>query len=304
MARIFFYFLAFSLFLFFQAGGALAGEAKPWEPFTCGPIVTDAAYPADKGQFVFQVTPSYFIKEGDFDGGGNRVYLPSGQRSHAFSTNIKFAYGLVENLEASLEIPYQYNRVTTESRSAETGGLGDGTLGVKYRFMSEVPGTPRPTLSGVFKVKAPSGKYKDLSDAALGTDALGTGTWDFTLGLDLGKRVQPFIFHANLWVTLPTVVHDDSGRRVYGSRLNYNGAMEWCFSDPLALLLELNGQSSLGRWDGNAVTEPYASQINALAGLHYMPREGLAMILGVAYTLWGKDTAFGWTPQFNLVWSF
>jgi len=100
-----------------------------------GPLAADTAETLEAKKFSFQVIPSLFIKQGVFDQDGMIKYSPGGDRGYELLTIAKPYYGLFENLEISAQIPLLYNWVTREGISEKDGGIGDVSIGGKYRFV-------------------------------------------------------------------------------------------------------------------------------------------------------------------------
>ena len=91
---------------------------------------------------------------------------------------MKFTYGLWNNLEVFVVIPYIHNWASNVNepgpngeRSANFGGLGDINLTFKYRLVEEDP--DRPTVTALFAPTFPTGHFRHLNPGRLGTDQLG-----------------------------------------------------------------------------------------------------------------------------------
>ena len=129
----------------------------------------------------------------------------------------KFTYGLCNNLEVYTVIPYIHNWAGNVNeagpngeRAADFGGLGDISLTFKYRLVEEGP--VAPTVSALFTPTFPSGHFQHLNPGRLDTDQLGSGSYNFTTGLNLSKYVRPFIFYANFWYTMGTAYNTREDR--------------------------------------------------------------------------------------------
>ena len=97
--------------------------------------------------------------------------------------SLKAAYGLSDNLEFNLTIPYVYHY------SGKKNGLEDIALGFKHRFYDEEK--YGPSLAYLITASIPSGENGLTSDGRVGG------------GLIVSKRVGPFNGHANLFYEKP-----------------------------------------------------------------------------------------------------
>ena len=131
--------------------------------------------------------------------------ISAGGDFQSFDMSWKFTYGLCNNLEVYTVIPYIHNWAGNVNeagpngeRAADFGGLGDISLTFKYRLVEEGP--VAPTVSALFTPTFPSGHFQHLNPGRLDTDQLGSGSYNFTTGLNLSKYVQPFSFLCELLV--------------------------------------------------------------------------------------------------------
>jgi len=90
---------------------------------------------------------------------------------------------------------------TSGERTADYGGLGDISLEGKYLLLSETE--IRPAVAGVLGLGFPSGHASHLHPGRLGTDAIGTGAFTFTTGVNLYKWLKPFLVYSNIWINTP-----------------------------------------------------------------------------------------------------
>lgn len=176
-----------------------AKESEP--PDTIGPILTDTAVPVDKGALYVQPYWSFGSVTGAFTIHGKRV--SAGGNFHSFGCALLITYGVWDNFEVFTVIPAVVNWANSldepgpnGERAASHAGLSDIDLTLKYRLVKEGP--VAPTISAVFATGFPTGHHKNLNPGRLGTDALGSGAYVFTTGVNLSKWVKPFIFYSNL----------------------------------------------------------------------------------------------------------
>jgi Putative MetA-pathway of phenol degradation len=296
------------LFLFFPEDI----KAEPIDPLVeteateiaefVGPLVTDTAEPLQERQFSFQVTTSLFIKQGQYDQEGTLKYSPSGDRGYQSVTILKPYYGLFENFEVSAEFPLRYNWVTQSDRSAQDGGIGDILIGGKYRFVENDKKGPRPSISGIAKIKFPTGKYERLAEDRLGTDQTGNGSYEYIVGVDVSKFWEKWSLHGNLWYDWVAETTIDGIKTKPGNILYYNLAAERFLTDHWTALIELNGwEQGRTEMDGRMVDKSEARSLSLLPALEWCMSKKVFFILGCSIPILGKNTDYGFTPtlQFN-----
>lgn len=96
---------------------------------------------------------------------------------------LKAAYGLSDNLELNLTLPYVYHY------SDNKNGLEDVAVGLKHRFYDEEK--YGPSLAYFIEASIPSGEDALTSDGGVGA------------GLIVSKRVGPFNGHLNIFYEMP-----------------------------------------------------------------------------------------------------
>ncbi len=298
-------------------------------PSTFGPIITDTAIPAEKGTFVVQPTFYLGFVTANFSPSWRRV--DAGGDFSTFRTDLKLTYGLISNMEVYVVIPYVHNwasRVTEPGpqgeRSADFGGLGDVNLNLKYQFIQEGP--VAPAVSALATFGFPSGHYRHLNPGRLGTDLLGSGSYTFTLGLNMSKYVSPVILYGNIWYTTstdyttredrPTFFWDEDGELAEGDPVStkvrkhprdyvtINLAAEYPLTKKWVALLELYSYWDGGRLFGHKANMAPTAKLSVLPGIEYMATDKLAFALGVGIDLIGKNTDASVTPMFSFFYNF
>lgn len=276
-------------------------------PSTFGPIITDTAIPIDKGRFAVQPTFGLAFVTHRFTQSWRRV-SPGGD-FRSLGMDWKFTYGLINNLEVFVVVPYVHNWASHVDepapggeRSANFGGIGDLNLTVKYRLMEETQ--TRPTVTALFAVDFPTGHCKHLNPRFLGTDAIGGGAYVFTLGLNLQKYLRPVILYGNLWYSMQTAFTDDAGRNYPRDFVTINLAAEYPLNKKWVALLELTSFWDGGRLIGHQANTPPGALVSVLPGIEYMATEKLSFAFGVNLDLVGKNADAAVTPLFSLVYAF
>jgi hypothetical protein len=285
-------------------------------PATFGPLFTDTAIPAAKGEFALQPTWLVPVTYGKYDGNWARV---AGGDFVSFTQLVKFTYGLWDNLEVFLELAtYKHNWAANVSepgpqgeRSADFGGFGDIALVFKYGLLKETE--RRPQVTAFWGTIFPTGHHRRLNPGRLGTDELGGGSVDFVLGFNLQKWLKPFIFYGNLWYTLRTDFTADGENadgvatqvRIHPRDIVFiNLAMEYPLTKRWILLAEFLQAYEGGRLIGRQSNQEPAAEISILPGIEYMATEHLSMALGLNINVAGKNSDANLTPVFSLVYLF
>jgi hypothetical protein len=300
-----------------RAAGAANGEegrieAKENEPpDTIGPILTDTAVPVDKGELYVQPYWSLGSVTGAFTTHGKRV--SAGGNFHSFGSVLQITYGVWDNFEVFTVIPAVVNWATSldepgpnGERAASHAGLSDIDLTLKYRLVKEGP--VAPTISAVFATDFPTGHHKNLNPGRLGTDALGSGAYVFTTGVNLSKWVKPFIFYGNLYYSLststtsPGLFTEGKVKAYPRDFVTVNLAAEYPFAERWTALLELTSFWDAGRLFGPRANVAPAHRLSVLPGIEFKATEKFFVSLGVNVDLMGRNTVATVMPIVTLAW--
>jgi len=286
-------------------------------PATFGPLVTDTAIPAAKGEFAIQPTWLVPVTIASFDRHWQR--RNAGGDFVNFSQLVKFTYGVWDNLEVFLElVTYTHNWASNVSepgprgeRNANFGGFGDMALVFKYGLLEETE--RRPQVTAFWGTVFPTGHSRRLNPGRLGTDELGGGSFDFVLGFNMQKWVKPFIFYGNLWYTLRTDYTAD-GEDAMGNPAQVrvhprdiillNLAMEYPLTKRFIFLLEFLQFYEGGRLIGAQANQAPAAKISLVPAIEFMATNHLSMALGLNINLAGKRADANLTPIFSMVYLF
>jgi hypothetical protein len=321
-----------------QSGGRGAGFqaecAQDECPTTFGPILADTAIPIEKGKFALQTTFAMSFTTNNFSPSWRRVSAEGDFKSLGLA--LKLTYGLWNNLEVYAVIPYIHNWANNVQepgpqgeRAADFRGLGDISLTFKYRLVEETETVP--TVSAIFSPTFPIGHFRSLNPGRLGVDQLGSGSYNFTTGLNVSKYLSPFIVYGNLWYRMGTAYTSkedrspldrdangelEEGRPVSTRVRNYprdfvtvNLAAEYPMTKKWIALLELTSTWNAGRLIGhkaNVAPTPLLNllPLSILPGIEYMATDKFSLALGLKIDLLGKDAPANIAPYLSMAYNF
>jgi hypothetical protein len=276
-------------------------------PATFGPIITDTAVPIEKGKFAIQPTFAYSFVTSALTQNWRRVSACGDFQS--FNNQWKLTYGLWDNLETFVVIPYVHNWARNVNAcgpngetSADSGGLGDVNWTLKYRLVEETE--KLPTVSAVLNTAYPTGRFKGLNPGNLGQDILGSGAYVFTTGFNLSKCYNPFVVYANFWYSMQTAYSNDDGRQYPRDFVTINLAAEYAITTKWIGLLELTSYWDGGRLFGHKANVSPGALLSVIPGIEYMATDKFALALGCQVDLIGKNNNTNVTPLFSVVYSF
>jgi hypothetical protein len=262
-----------------------------------GPLITEGADPVGKNNFAFQFISLMFIKSGDYDDQGERKYLPSGDRFYRLTTVFKPIYGLTEAMDINAEIPVATNWASRSGRSAHQAGIGDIVIGTKYRFLEEEAGSLKPSLTGIFKMELPTGRYDYLSPDRLETDKTGNGSYGVFAAAVLGKTFGNWAISINVGYNWLSEVQIEGHPIKPGDTWSFNLAGEWSFSKRWSLIGELKSWYQVKtRENGQDLPCSEAYSIECILALGYKLYEKGFIVAGVSLPLAGRNNDFGYTP--------
>jgi len=231
----------FCLFLGAQTGVCAQEQsgADDWNPPSAGPITTWTAPLCGKGEFVVQPFIFYNRTRGSFNSEGHYDALPDGEKKSQVQQQFFAQYGITDRLEIDGQMVYQENFATKDGIKAHSQGLGDSYFFTRYCFLEEKEWVPH--ITGLFQLKMPTGKYQHADEDKNETDLMGTGSWDPGLGINLTKRLKPFIVHADMAYSFPQKVKIDDVETRYANYLNWDFGVEYFLPKGFNLMLEFNG---------------------------------------------------------------
>lgn len=243
-------FVLSGLFLFFMAGNVFAYR----------PLGTEDAGVAGKGVAQAEVSWDY-LKWGKGDVKNENVFL------------LVPIYGLTENLELSVEIPYLIHSLRG---GGSEEGIGDVNLVAKYLLITEGERNPAFAVKGVVKL--------DNGDFDKG---LGSGDKDYSLFAVASKTIGLVTVHGQFGYAWVGDRKDENLRDI----TLYGIAFDYALTEPFHILAEYSGNRHPDRTENE---DPR----NALAGTSYKVSDHLT--LDAAYR-WGlSDSVPDWSTTMGV----
>lgn len=232
---------------------AFAADSAPAQQ----PFITDDTDVTERGQFHFEFSNSFDLLQPES--------FPSLKQNTA---SFELAYGLLKNVEVSIEAPLLtiFNSGDTNPRTVF--GVGDTNLSVKYNFLPEREGSRLPALTVSGSIELPTG------DTARG---LGSGVADYSINGVVQKTLAErttlrlnggIIFSGN------TVNGAIGIRNARGTVLTGGASIVRTFTDRLALGAEVAGAQTRN-------FDLSRGQLQAQLGGNYALRENLTLDFGL-----------------------
>jgi hypothetical protein len=285
-------------------------EKKEEAPTTCGPLISDCCLPIETYHASMQILWALSFYPGNFS--PNWRHVSAKGDFYTFNMPVKFTYGPTKNMEVYVIVPYVHNFASNINRSvagpdgeraADYGGIGDITLVGKYLLLPETE--IRPAVTGVAGVGFPSGHASHLNPGRLGQDAIGTGAFTFTTGVNLFKWLKPFMVYSNIWYSTPVNLFNSRDDAVRSRDfVTFNLAAEYPLSKRWVALVEM-----YSTWTWRNIYTPQGFQspstlLGVLPGIEFFLSEKWACSTGVAIDLVGKFGGRKLTPLFTVYYNF
>ena len=159
----------------------LTEETVPW--FT-GPLLAPSIHTIPQGHY--DLEPYLFFWS--FTGAYNQNWHAQSAESNFYSLQLLVPgwAGLTPYLDVTVQLQGFY-QFTKNERSVQ---FGDIPFGIDIQLLNEESGTWWPAIKLGLKAVGPTGKYSNLNPDKLGTDAVGTGSWQPSVVLALGRLFQ------------------------------------------------------------------------------------------------------------------
>lgn len=307
MQRGFVWILVMS-FILFSAASAFADTTgqEEWNPLSAGPIATWTASLCGKGEFVIQPFFFYNRTRGIFNSEGHYDSLSGGDKKYQYQEQLFMQYALTDRLEIDGQLVYQQNFAKQGDLKAHSMGFGDTYLFLRYCAIEEQKILPH--ITAVFQLKIPTGKYQKADSDKLGTDLMGAtsggGSYDHSYGINLTKKLKPFIIHADAIYSFPLERKIDGAKTRYGRYLNCNFGIEYFLPKGFNLMFEFNGFLQGDKiQDGEKIPASDISYFVGAAGIGWS-NEKIQTLLAYQRILTGTNTDANDSVVLTVVYAF
>lgn len=281
-------------------------QQEEWEPISAGPITTWTASLCGKGEFVIQPFFFYNRTRGAFNSEGHYDSLPRGDKKYQYQQQLFAQYGLTEKLEIDGQIVYQENFIKQGDLKAHSRGFGDSYLFLRYCILEEQ--NTLPHITGIFQLKIPTGKYQKADANKLGTDLMGAtsggGSYDHGYGINLSKKLKPFVIHADAIYSFPLERKVGGVKSKYNRYLNYDFGFEYILPRGFNLMLEFNGfLQGDKKQDGERISASDINYLSIAPGIGWS-NEKIQTLLAYQRTLIGTNTDANGSVVLTFVYTF
>ncbi len=306
MRRVFVW-IVFVSFIFSNTTPVFAETGQEeWNPPSAGPITTWTAPVCGRGEFVVQPFFFYNRTRGVFNSEGHYDSLAKGDRKYQYQEQLFMQYGLTDRLEIDGQLVYQQNYVKEGDLKAHSMGFGDSYLFLRYCAIEEQ--NTLPHITGIFQLKIPTGKYQKADPDKLGTDLIGAtsggGSYDHGYGINLTKKLKPFIIHADAIYSFPIERKVDAVKTKYANYLNYDFGLEYFLPKGFNLMLEFNGfLQGDKKEDGGKIPSSDISYFSVAPGIGWS-NEKIQTLLAYQRTLTGTNTDANDSVVLTFVYAF
>ena len=115
---------------------------------------------------------------------------------HLLTHTLTATYGMLDNLSASMNIPfvYAYNKVGTSSAIDQTD-IGDISAGLQYQPIKQTKGGPAIIINSIISTPTGRSPYKINTENELST---GNGVYMYSLGTNFSQPIDPLVLFGNI----------------------------------------------------------------------------------------------------------
>lgn len=286
-------FIGIEIFIVSDASAATFCEKDKdeWCPYSVGPITTWTAPLCEKARLIFQPLFFYNRTRGIFNEDGHYKAYKNDEKKSQWQEMLFLQYGLTDKLEIAGQGVYQQNIVRRDGDNGYASGFGDTYIFARYRLCEETKFIPY--LIALFQLKMPTGKYQKASANEAGADLMGAttggGSYDHGYGINLTKKIKPFIFHADFIYSFPLLARVDGVKTKYADYVNCDLGVECFLPKGFNLMVEVNGLYRGDRKeDSNYIPSSDVKRLNLCVGAGWSC-EKIQTLLAYQRTLAGTN---------------
>lgn len=161
--------MRFSVVLLSLLGACLTSV----QAFAIHPLITDDTGTQGKGKFQLEVNGEFANENED------------GAKANTTKISTTLSYGIVDDIDFMLGVPYQFIRIKAEGATTAENGISDISLELKWRFFEK----------GGLSLALKPGMSFPAGDEKRG---LGSGKTAYSIFFITTKEIEPWAFHLNL----------------------------------------------------------------------------------------------------------
>jgi len=229
--------------LFLVAGESIAVEKKKKQYGPKSPVNSVDGVLLPQGKLALIYKQVYMNKDGLYDGDDELDPSPNGPKEkEIFVGNIITRYGVFNNVELKLKVPYKNLSLEREAPATkpefENSGIGDTTLWARYQILSQRKKDPFFFWAGV-GLNMPTGDSEEKTSGKLDpmTMQVGDGSWDPIVELGFTKKIGMLKLNSYLSYTFSTEGDNDY---TWGDTFQFDFSAVYCVNEFLSFDLELN----------------------------------------------------------------
>jgi len=200
-------------------------------------------------------------------------------------TVLAIRYGLIDNLELKLKVPYvDLDLTRSPSTPIENSGLGDIILHTRYQFLSQKRGD-KFFMFGGLGIKMPTGETDATTNGIQDPSTMltGSGSWDPSIDMGITKALGKFKLNSYLSYTFTTEGDNDYE---WGDTLLADVSAVYDFNKYLDFELELNSiWKEKDQKNGLDQNNTGGNQIYITPGIHFKFLKKSHFALGVPITI-------------------
>jgi hypothetical protein len=290
-----------------------------FNPWYAGPLVTPSASMMPVGQANIQ--PYLFVSGtyAAYDNDRHSVSLPNNVY------NVQVIAPMQIGVTDSTDFVINPSAEMSWSNGKNGGGFGD--LGVTYGFKIQGESLYIPKFKFTISETFPTGKYKNLSHNGLNLNSTGGGSYQTQFGFATGKVIwwtYPYPMNTRLFIgyNIGTTVHvrnfntygggfGTRGKVRIGNTLTADLGLEVSFTQRWVFALDVvYVAQNETKFHGNpgvtadglpaSVGSPYNDNLSLAPALEYNFSEALAILWGLQFSVYGRNSGVIMKGQFSV----
>ncbi len=248
-----------------------------------------------KNQMIYTISDEVWNNDEERQDYVDGAPIKEGFEASKFEISTKIYYGITENLEIAIGLPFLFlkERPYLDAPEKSGHGRGDLKLTAKYNFIKDTVNSP--AMSGLLGIKLPTGKEakkgsSDLPTSSGGTDLIFTGI--------LSKELDRWTTYLNIGYTITGKGKDGKGSEINpGNIFLYDIALDYLLNKRTKFVTELTGKFTSEKEDSNKnkIPDSKSSLTSILFGIQYDTVElhNVTLEAGVNIPLAGKNEKAG-----------